>query len=377
MNVILVDDEPLALDYLEFQLRKVCEIDSIRKFIDPLSSLDSILHEVVDVVFLDIQLPEIDGIEFAEQLLERKPGIPIVFVTAYQEYAVQAFEMNALDYVMKPVKAERLRNTINRLQLQSHTDAIEASEAPLTIRMRLFREVLIESSENQFTPIRWRTAKAQELFLYLLQNRDKQVRKDTLIEILWPEYDSGKAYSLLYTTIYHIRKTLEPYGNHFTLSNISEGYMLHLEQVKLDVEEWESGLPNESEPPVGELAPYEQLMNLYKGDYLQDFDYWWAESERERLKLLWLRCSFQLAEAYRAAGQPESAIAKLTDICGRVPAMEESHFALMKLYADLNLHLAVHRQYQLLASVIREEFNVQPSSYIRDWYQEWNRNKEE
>jgi len=377
MNVILVDDEPLALDYLEHQLRKVCEIDSIRKFTDPLSSLDAIVHEDVDVVFLDIQLPEIDGIEFAEQLLERKPGLRIVFITAYQEYAVQAFEMNAMDYVMKPVKAERLRNTLNRLQTESHSEAIAPSEDRRAIRMQLFREVLIESADHPFIPIRWRTAKAQELFLYLLQNRDKQIRKDTLIEILWPEYEASKAYSLLYTTIYHIRKTLEPYGNRFVLSSISEGYMLRLEHVQLDVEEWENGLRNDPDILPDELASFEQLLKLYKGDYLQDFDYWWAESERERLKLLWIRSAVRLAEAYRDAGRPESAIAIYSDLCQRIPTMEEAHYALMTLYAERNQHLAVTRQYQLLASVIKDEFNDQPSSYIREWYEVWSQEQKE
>lgn len=377
MRAVLIDDESLALDYLEQQLRKVCDLDSIKKFTDPMSSFEAILREDADVVFLDIQMPEIDGIEFAERLLERKPGLQVVFVTAYHEFAVQAFELNAVDYVLKPVGTERLRNTLTRLRLQDARVNGPKPAEPRAIRMHLFREVLVESAENRLVPVRWRTAKAQELFLYLLQHRDRHARKDTLIEILWPEHEAGKAYSLLYTTIYHIRKTLEPYGSHFTISNLSEGYTLRLEHVKLDVEEWEAGLRIGTTIPADELAPYEKLAGLYRGDYLQDYDYWWAESERERLKLLWVRSTLHLAEAYLAAGQRESAISKYMEICERSPSMEEAHFALMKLFAEVNHHVAVQRQYDLLASVMREEINAPPSSYIREWYEEWNHKQKE
>ena len=71
----------------------------------------------MDIVFLDIQIPEINGIELAEQLLEMKPKLSIVFVTAYDNFAIKAFELNALDYILKmPVRKERLLNTVERIK---------------------------------------------------------------------------------------------------------------------------------------------------------------------------------------------------------------------------------------------------------------------
>ncbi|MGF9905254.1 response regulator [Brevibacillus porteri] len=77
----------------------------------------------IDIVFLDIQIPKLNGIELAEQLLEVKPQLQIVFVTAYERYAIKAFELNALDYVLNPVGKQRLQNTMKRIQsmMEEHT----------------------------------------------------------------------------------------------------------------------------------------------------------------------------------------------------------------------------------------------------------------
>jgi len=378
MRVILLDDEHHALNYLEYQLLKIADVEIVGKYLNPFTGKEKILSEDVDIVFLDINLPEMNGVELAEQILEKKPWLNIVFVTAYDNYAIQAFELNALDYVLKPVGTERLLKTVQRIQ----TRAGEPSSnhlLPITrpIQLKLFRYVLIESEGKQFAPLRWRTARAQELFLYLLQHREQLVRKYALIELLWPEYEPSRAYSQLYTAVYHIRKTLEPFGSHFKISNSTDGYILNIENVSVDVEEWENQI--RSGPPItGEtIDNYEKLMELYTGDYLQEYDYWWAESERHRLKLLWLRTSFQMAEWYLSCHLQKKAIEKYLEICRRHPLTEEAHFELMKIYASMNNRLSVHLQYRLLTTVLLEELNEQPSPYITKWYHRWKQENKE
>ena len=88
----------------------------------------------MDIVFLDIQIPEINGIELAEQLLEMKPKLSIVFVTAFDNFAIKAFELNALDYILKPVRKERLLNTVERIK-QKFPDQILGNSELLHIFM--------------------------------------------------------------------------------------------------------------------------------------------------------------------------------------------------------------------------------------------------
>ncbi|WP_044477999.1 response regulator [Paenibacillus antibioticophila] len=375
MKVILVDDEHLALNYLEHQLRKVSEIEICGKFADPYEGKRFALAEELDVVFLDIHLPEINGIELAEQLLQDKPQLNVVFVTAYDEYAIKAFELNALDYVMKPVRKERLEITLRRIQerLGSRPQRREPrSEPGEPLRIRMFQQLQIETRDRQIAPVRWRTTKAQELFLYLLQYRGQLVRKSALIDLLWPEYEPGRAFSQLYTAVYHIRKTLEPFGEHVHISSATDGYMLHLENVRLDVEEWERFTASGTPLHEGTVADYEVALDICQGDYLQDYEYWWAESERYRLKSLWLQIATQLAEWHASHGGLEQALKRYQHICDRYPLAEEAHFALMKLYALLDNHALVHRQYRRLEEVLAEELNEPPSPLIAKWYRDWS-----
>lgn len=376
MRIVLLDDESLALKYLEHQLQQIAKVEVVGAYTDPHAFMTYMTREAKegpDVVFLDIHLPEVSGVELAEQLLQVRPGMNIVFVTAYDDYAIKAFELNALDYVMKPVSAERLRKTLERIQERNQELRPGTNASGETVRMQLFQQVLIESGPNQWTPLRWRTSRAQELFLYLLQYRTQPVRKSVLVELLWPDYEPDRAYAQLYTAVYHIRKTLEPFGECFTIVNATDSYILHIEHVTLDVEEWEQRT-QQLDAVTGEtIGAYERIMPMYKGEYLQEYEYWWAESERHRLKMLWIRTSIKMAEWYAENGQQEKAIALYTDICQRYPLTEEVHFALMKLFGADHNHVSVHRQYRWLTSSLQEELGEQPSPYITEWYTLWKK----
>jgi len=355
MKVILLDDENLALKYLENQLQHIANVNIVGKFMDPISCKQALLHEEVDLVFMDIHLPEMDGIELAEQILEIKPKLNIVFVTAYDDYAIKAFELNALDYVLKPVGKERLLKTLKRIQEREEEAAVDQVPTVQTLRVQLFQQFSIATENGRVAPVRWRTTKAQELFLYLLQHRGHLIRKSVLIDILWPEFEPEKAYSQLYTAVYHIRKTLEPFRDHIKIANVTDGYILNTDNVLLDVEEWENQISSGQPVNADTIEEYEQVMGLYRGDYLQELDGWWVESERHRLKLLWIRTSFQMAEWYTECGQPMKAVDTYREICERHPQVEEAHFALMRIYASMNSRLSVHRQYRMLETALMEE----------------------
>lgn len=211
MKAILIDDEVLALSYLELQLLKMenFSLNIIGKFTNPYDALDIVEHAKVDIAFIDIELPEINGIELAERLLEYDPDLMVVFVTAYQEYAVDAFELNAIDYIVKPVRFDRLSKTMNRI-LSKSTARLDNPDPHQPLRMTMFKQVMIEEpqSPGQFTLMQWRTFRAQELFLYLLQHRGQLVRKSFIVDLLWSNTDVNKAYSQLYTTIIIFAKRL-------------------------------------------------------------------------------------------------------------------------------------------------------------------------
>ncbi|UMG94024.1 LytTR family DNA-binding domain-containing protein [Nocardioides sp. TF02-7] len=115
LRVLVVDDEQPALDELGFLLRaddRVGEVITCRSATDGLRTLR---ETDVDAVFLDVQMPGLSGLELAEVLGRFKQPPPVVFVTAHEQHAVDAFDLHAVDYVLKPVRAERLAEAVRRV----------------------------------------------------------------------------------------------------------------------------------------------------------------------------------------------------------------------------------------------------------------------
>ncbi len=120
IRALLVDDEEMALKNLEYVLGHFPDIVRVQSFTSPLEALAYMEEYIIDMAFLDIEIPELSGMALAEEMLKIKPDLIVVFVTAYDEIAIKAFEVNALDYILKPVTVDRLGNTIERVKSQFH-----------------------------------------------------------------------------------------------------------------------------------------------------------------------------------------------------------------------------------------------------------------
>jgi two-component system LytT family response regulator len=126
LSAFIVDDEPLAREGLALRLADIDGVEVTGSFARADAALEALRNDAPDVVFLDVQMPGRDGFEMLADLAPEKRPV-VVFVTAYDEYAVRAFEVRALDYLLKPVDAERLAETVaqvrERVQQQTLGDA--------------------------------------------------------------------------------------------------------------------------------------------------------------------------------------------------------------------------------------------------------------
>jgi DNA-binding LytR/AlgR family response regulator len=111
INAIIVDDEPLALDVLETYLEKIPDIELVARCSNALEANDVLKKEKVDLMFLDIQMPQLTGIDFVKTL-SNPPQV--IFTTAYANYALEGFELNAIDYLVKPISLERFMKAVNK-----------------------------------------------------------------------------------------------------------------------------------------------------------------------------------------------------------------------------------------------------------------------
>ena len=109
---IIIDDEPLAIKVIESHLKEFSDFELVGVFNSPIDAIQLIENKEVDVVFLDINMPTMNGLEFLKTLTHR----PFVIITtAYREYAVESFDLNVLDYLVKPIPFSRFLKSINKL----------------------------------------------------------------------------------------------------------------------------------------------------------------------------------------------------------------------------------------------------------------------
>ena len=115
IRTILVDDEPLAIQGLELRLQAFDDVEIVEKCMNGREAIRAIKTHKPDLVFLDIQMPGFDGFSVVQGLMEVEPPL-FVFVTAYSDHAIRAFEAQAMDYLMKPVEPSRLADTLDRVR---------------------------------------------------------------------------------------------------------------------------------------------------------------------------------------------------------------------------------------------------------------------
>jgi len=136
INVIIVDDEPLAQDVLETYIEKLPELNLVKKCGNALEANEALQENDIDLMFLDIQMPQLTGIDFLKTLTQ--PPL-VIFTTAYPNYAIEGFELNALDYLLKPISLERFMKAVNKASEQlelrkressggSDSDGVEATD---------------------------------------------------------------------------------------------------------------------------------------------------------------------------------------------------------------------------------------------------------
>ncbi len=113
IRTILIDDEPLARDIVKFYLSELPDVELIAECCDGFEGVKAISALKPDLVFLDIQMPKINGFEMLE-LIDEKPNV--IFTTAFDEYAIKAFETNALDYLLKPIEKDRFNTAMQKFR---------------------------------------------------------------------------------------------------------------------------------------------------------------------------------------------------------------------------------------------------------------------
>jgi two-component system, LytTR family, response regulator len=196
INTIIVDDEKPAREELAYLLKGFPEINVIGQGRNGVDAVNLIKEHSPDLVFLDVQMPGLDGFGVLKKLVERKMRVPhVVFATAYDHYAVQAFDVNAVDYVLKPFDKARISKAIHKARKE-----IEAQTSPAE-RLEQLVSQLGSSKQSSTQPVKVLVKSQQRL---LLVDAD---------DVIWASIDGGM--------ITVMAKEVEGISNYHTLEEMS------------------------------------------------------------------------------------------------------------------------------------------------------------
>jgi two-component system LytT family response regulator len=374
MRAILIDDEKPALMHLERILQTAEDIQVTGKFLSAQEGLDHLAREKVDIVFLDIGMPEMNGLVAAEYIQQIDSSIRIVFITAYAEYALEAFELYALDYLLKPVDSPRFTKTLERIRtnMKASTDASASGGKKNEPIVLCFKRLAVSASPDAAEQkMKWRTLKNKELFAFLLHHKGMWITRDILLETLWSQFTVDKAVIHLHTSIYQIRKLIKESGLKATLEFSLDSYRLSAEGLKTDVERFEHEFAEESEEMTEvQWRQAVLVLRLYRGHYLEEHDYAWAKPRRNQLQQRYVSLTLRTAMYELTTGRGRLAVRRLTDAQEKEPYSEEICRLLMISYAQLGDYTELHRYYESFVDFLHLEIDAIPQLQTQQCYEQ-------
>lgn len=253
MRTVILDDEPWILEGMEEMCRQINFITELSTFTNPLVALDYIKSNPVELAILDIKMPGMNGLELGKIIKEYNPDIAIIYSTGYDDYALDAYKLHALAYILKPCNINELTYAIS-VASKVTTDIVNEH-----IFIKTFGRFDIFINGK---PIIFKRAKAKELLALLVDQRGGVLSMDTAIDILWGDklYDNNVK-QLYRDAICQLRKTLTEYGCEDILHTVRAGCFLDTSKFVCDYYNLMNG--NKDEIPN------------FNEEYM--FDYSWGE----------------------------------------------------------------------------------------------------
>ncbi len=275
LRIAAVDDERHALERFENLISAQEGIELCGLFDDGDDLVEYVRRHPLDVVFLDIEMPGKTGLELAEELLALSPELLVVFATAFNQYAVEAFELNALDYILKPISKERLDKTLERIAKRRKPARISSDEdiQEKSIYIQCFSsfEVLING-----TPVPFSSTKARELLAFLVSRSGAAVSWEQITEALWYDIDYEKAHNNFHATVYRLRKWLTEQGIANILECKRNRYRVMPDQFGCDLYEFEKAEHDRD---------HSKMQLLYKGRFMEENGYEWAYPREAEIEM--------------------------------------------------------------------------------------------
>ena len=250
MNVICVDDERLLAEHVAKLCRELPDVEEAYPFSQPARALEWLENHPVDLALLDIDMPGMDGMEFAARIKEEHPKTAIIFLTGYSRYAVDAFRLRVSGYLLKPVDPGQLAEEVE------YVFAGQKQHAHIEARTFGNFELLVDGR-----PVPFKQAKCKELLAYLVDRRGSGVSRAEAFAILWEDRPYDRPMQKQFDVIIRsLRDSLRDAGVEFIFEMKSGMLRIVPEKISCDLFRFCSG----------DVSAF----NEYAGEYMNG--YAWA-----------------------------------------------------------------------------------------------------
>lgn len=364
MKAVIIDDEYPAINELTFLLRKL-DMEVIGAFTSPMEGYEFLLKERPEVVFLDIEMPQMNGIELGVSIKRNLPSAAIIYVTAYPQYALESFQTYPIDYILKPIDEERFAETVARIRL----NASSAREAPPSaFRIKCFGKFKVLSGDEE---MRFPTQKAKELLAYLICNDNKTIYRDEILQEVFKAGNEKKSLNNLRVTMHRLRNALME-------KNISKEQLLIRNDYSLRIADGVCDLIDYNRFAAKNVILYTQnivsaisIAETFHGDFMSDIDTSWVTDFREHVLLqmedLLMKIGLYYIETEKKTTKAEWYFSRVL----KINAMSEAgYMALLDLYINTgNIAKFVHT-YKAYSKLLEEEFASKPENRFLEFYRQ-------
>jgi len=259
MKIICVDDEELVLNLVVHLCNRLPQVSDTKGFSNPLEALDYLKDNRADIAFLDIDMPEMNGIALAVKIKELNPDTAIVFLTGYSQYAIEAFKIHANGYLLKPIEKEKLEDEIN------HALVAKKSFKYPHIFARTFGVFDFYVDGN---PVHFSRSKSKELLAYLIDKQGAGVKRAVAFAAIYEDEQYDRKMQKQFDVIVHsLKDTLAQNG-------VEEILEIKSGEMRVNPDLFECDL-------YRLLAGDAQAINYYRGEYMTT--YYWASLTEARI----------------------------------------------------------------------------------------------
>lgn len=265
MKIIIADDETTALNGLTAAVSKVAPEAEIRSFSGSREALEFARSNPPDVAFLDIEMPEINGIELAKAFQSINPAVNIIFTTGYTQYSLDAIQMHASGYLIKPVTAADISEEINKLR--NPVKENEDGRAQKVLRVKCFGSFDVFDMDG--SPLRFKRSKSKELLAVLVDAEGAAMNTAQICAVMYEDgEDMASQHAMFRVLMSVLRRTLAEAGASDALIVSHNSFAVNPEKLECDFYKWTA---NHNARGVN---PYNDYMSQYS----------WAEVRAESIR---------------------------------------------------------------------------------------------